>query len=124
MMPSAPPPHERNVERAAALCSLALLLPLAWPLLTGRVFVFDDLGVFHVPLRHLYAEALRSGDSLLWTPSLFSGFYLHGEGQAGMLHPVHLLLYGALPLGVAFNLEFLASYVFGFAGMFYLLRRL
>jgi hypothetical protein len=88
------------------------------------VFGFDDLGNYHLPLRHLYQQALRAGDSLLWTPSLFAGYYLHGEGQIGMLHPWHLLLYGTLPLQVAFNLEFAASYPFAFAGMFWLLRRL
>ena len=108
----------------AGLCSVALFLPLAWPLLTGRVFVFDDLQNFHLPLRYLYANALRGGHLLLWTPALFGGLYLHGEGQVGMLHPLHLLLYGVLPLGIAFNLEFIANYAAAFAGMFCLLRRL
>jgi hypothetical protein len=107
-----------------AACSLALFLPLAWPLVTGRVFVYDDLGHYHVPLRYLYQRALRDGDSLLWTPALFSGFYLHGEGQLGILHPWHLLLYRILPLQIAFNLEFLASYAAAFGGMYWLLRRL
>jgi hypothetical protein len=107
-----------------AACSLALFLPLTWPLVSGRVFVYDDLGHYHVPLRHLYQQALQNGDSLLWTPALFSGFYLHGEGQIGMLHPWHLLLYRILPLQVAFNLEFLASYAAAFGGMYWLLRRL
>jgi hypothetical protein len=107
-----------------AACSLALFLPLTWPLVTGRIFVFDDLGHYHVPLRYLYQRALQDGDSLLWTPSLFAGFYLHGEGQIGLLHPWHLLLYRILPLQVAFNLEFLASYAAAFGGMYWLLRRL
>jgi hypothetical protein len=61
---------------------------------------------------------------LLWTPSIFSGLYLHGEGQAGLLHPFHLFLYGLLPLSIAFNLELLASYVAAFVGMTWFLRRL
>src|SRR5829696_4467994 len=116
--------HRRYLAFAAAFCSLALFLPLAWPLLSGRVFVFDDLANFHLPVRYLYANALRAGDSLLWTPALFSGFYLPGEGQVGMFHPLHLLLYGTLPLRIAFNFELLSSYVIAFAGMFYFLRRL
>ena len=108
----------------AALCSLALFLPLAWPLATGQVFVFDDLGNFHLPMRYLYANALRDGHLLLWTPAVSGGLYLHGEGQLGMLHPAHLLAYRVLPLTVAFNLEFLANYAAAFAGMFWLLRRL
>lgn len=114
----------RRLAWTIAACSLALFLPLAWPLVTGRVFVFDDLGHYHVPLRHLYQQALVNGDSLLWTPALFAGLYLHGEGQLGLFHPLHLLLYRFLPLQIAFNLEFLASYAAAFGGMYWLLRRL
>lgn len=106
------------------VCSLALFAPLAWPLVTGRIFPGTDLGNFHIPLRYLYQEALRAGDSLLWTPAMFAGFYIHGEGQIGLYHPLHLLLYRALPLQAAVNLELLATYIASFAGMYWLLRRL
>jgi hypothetical protein len=106
------------------ICSAALLLPLAWPLLQGRVFVYNDLAWFHLPFRHLYQQALQKGDSLLWTPAIFSGVYFHGEGQTGVFHPLHLLLYGLLPLQAAFNLELLTNYVAAFAGTWWFLRRL
>ena len=106
------------------ICSAALLLPLAWPLFQGRVFVYNDLSWFHLPFRHLYQQALEKGDSLLWTPAIFSGVYFHGEGQTGVFHPLHLLLYRALPLQAAFNLELLANYVAAFAGTWWFLRRL
>jgi hypothetical protein len=67
-----------------AVCSVALLAPLFGPLLTGRVFVSSDLVWFHLPLRYLYQQALHAGDTVLWTPSIFAGLYLHGEGQAGL----------------------------------------
>ena len=95
-----------------------------WPLLRGRVFVYNDLSWFHLPLRHLYQQALEKGDSLLWTPAIFTGLYFHGEGQTGVFHPLHLLLYRLLPLRTAFNLELLANYVAAFAGMWWFLRRL
>ncbi len=106
------------------ICSAALLLPLAWPLLQDRVFVYNDLSWFHLPFRHLYQQALQKGDSLLWTPAIFSGVYFHGEGQTGVFHPLHLLLYRVLPLQAAFNLELLANYVAAFAGTWWFLRRL
>ena len=68
------------------------------------------------------ADSLARGDSASWCPMLNCGYDLHGEGQTGLDHPWHRLLYYALPLDVAFNLEMLASYVFGLAGMFVLLR--
>ncbi len=106
------------------ICSAALLLPLALPLLQGRVFVYNDLSWFHLPLRHLYQQALQRGDSLLWTPAIFSGLYLHGEGQTGLFHPLHLLLYRVLPLETAFGAEFLVNYLAAFAGTWWLLGRL
>lgn len=114
-------------DRLAVLvlvCAAALLVPLAQPLVAGRVFVYNDLTWFHLPMRFLYQQALRAGDSLLWTPAVFSGFYFHGEGQTGVFHPLHLVLYGLLPLRVAFGLELVANYVAAFAGMAWFLRRL
>jgi hypothetical protein len=106
------------------VCSAALLAPLVVPLFSGRVFVFNDLSWFHLPIRHLYQQALNSGDSVLWTPSIFAGYYLHGEGQIGAFHPFHQLIYRVLPLGPAFNVELIANYVAGFGGTFWFLRRL
>src|SRR5690348_1869498 len=99
-----------------AVCSGALLVPLVLPLIASRVFVFNDLAWFHLPLRYLYQQAMRAGDTVLWTPSLFAGFYLHGEGQIGLFHPFHQLLYRVLPLPAAFNLELIANYPAAFAG--------
>jgi hypothetical protein len=114
----------RLVAGLIAACSVALLAPLLRPLLTGRVFVYNDLAWFHLPMRHLYQQALHAGDTVLWTPSIFAGLYLHGEGQVGVFHPFHQLLYRLLPLGTAFNVEMVASYPAAFAGTWWFLRRL
>lgn len=103
--------------------SFAVLVVLGLPLLAGRIYVQDDLGQFHLPLRYFYAEALGRGDSFFWCPDLLAGFYLHGEGQAGMLHPLHLLLYGLLPLQIGFGLELWICYPVMLAGTFLFLRR-
>ena len=113
----------RSLAGLLLACNAALLAPLFGPLLTGRVFVYNDLSWFHLPLRFLYQQAMREGDTVLWTPAIFSGLYLHGEGQAGLFHPFHQLLYRVFPLGVAFNFEILANYPLAFAGMYWLLRR-
>src|SRR5262245_10850250 len=117
----------RRLEPLAVLvivCSVALLAPLVVPLIRGRVFVYNDLSWFHLPLRYLYQEAMHAGDTVLWTPSIFAGFYVHGEGQIGLFHPIHQLLYRILPLAAAFNLELVTSYPVAFGGTFWLLRRL
>jgi hypothetical protein len=106
----------RSVLSWIGACSVALFLPLLYPLLSGRVFTRDDLAAWHLPFRFVYWQALHAGDSFLWTPAVLSGVYLHGEGEAGLTHPLHLFLYRLLPLGPAFNLEIAASYVAMFAG--------
>jgi hypothetical protein len=102
---------------------MVLLALMASPVLIGRIYVFNDLGDFHLPLRAWYAERLGLQEPFLWTPKLFCGYYLAGEGQVGMFHPFHLLIYSTLPLMLAFAVETLASYPFAFVGTYYLLRR-
>ena len=109
---------------ALAAASAILFLPLAVPLMVGRIFPAGDLSAFQLPMRFLYQKALVAGDSFLWTSALQSGLYLHAEGQPGMAHPWHLLIYRLLPLGVAFNVEMLGTYVFATAGTWLLLREL
>ena len=99
-------------------------MPLLVPLCTGRVFTKDDLGALHLPFRYLYQQSLQAGEFLLWTPAYHSGFFLFGAGEAGMAHPLHLALYRLLPLGPAFNLEIISSYLLLFVGTGLLWRRL
>lgn len=96
--------------------TLSLFGFLAAPLVTKAQFVADDLGNYHLPFRSFYSHALHAGDSFLWCPLSFSGFYLQGEGQVGMTHPVHLFLYRVLSLDTAFALEILLYYLFAFIG--------
>ena len=56
-------------------------------------------------------------------PSLFNGFYLAGEGQAGTYPPLHWLLYRLLPLNPAFAIEIVVAYPCLFLGTFMFLRR-
>lgn len=101
---------------------VTLSAPLFIPLVTGTTFTKDDLAALHLPFRYLYQESLRRGEFLTWTPAYHAGFFVHGAGEAGMAHPLHLLFYSTLPLTVALNLEIISSYAFLFAGVFLLLR--
>ncbi len=94
------------VALGAAILVICLLgLPLFW----GSVYASFDLINYHLPMRYFYAQCLSSGDSFAWLPNVFCGFYLQGDGQAGMYHPLHLLLYSALPFATAFCVDFLSS---------------
>ena len=114
---------ELSATCAVAIPTLLLFIPLVAPMLMHRVFAHTDIGAFHLPLRQMFAAALRDGDSFVWTSQMFNGFYVHAEGQLGAFHPLHLLLYRFVPLTIAFNVEVIVSYVFAFAGMWLFLRR-
>ncbi|QDV37853.1 YfhO family protein [Tautonia plasticadhaerens] len=113
----------RDLTLVALAGAAALLALLAGPLLAGRFYLYDDLLTFHLPLRVFYARCLASGDDFRWFPDYFCGMDLHGEGQIGMLHPAHLVLYGLLPVRVALPAEFLLNYVVLLGGMVAFLRR-
>src|SRR5258708_33493977 len=115
-------PSDRFLSVTLLLAFGLLVLVLGSPVFVGRIHVGDDLGNIHLPVRSLYQEALRAGHSLLWSPHFYAGMYLHGEGQAGMYHPVHLLLYRFFPLAWAFILEFVPIYAPIFP-VFYLFLR-
>ncbi len=105
------------------LCSAVIPAALAWPLLQGEVYVAGDLGNFHLPIRHFFSMALASGHETLWLPHQYTGFYLHGEGQAALTHPLNWLSYRFLPLSAAFSLEWISNYLLLWLGTFLLLRR-
>jgi hypothetical protein len=103
--------------------ALVLLATLARPLWTGRVPVFGDLGVFHLPVRDFYARCLKSGEPFDWMPGMHAGFFLTGEGEHGPYHPLHLALYRLLPLDTALATEAVLHYPFMLLGTFVFLRR-
>ena len=112
-----------GISICVLLVAAITLLALAMPALLGHVYIADDLGEFHLPIRAFYAKQLAAGQPFEWMPGLFGGFYIAAEGQLGAYHPFHLILYRALPLNIAFNLELLASYPFLFCGTWLFLRR-
>jgi len=118
------PSRERRACGWIALTAILSFAVLALPFFLGRIYIADDLGDFHLPVRDFYARQLERGEAFDWMPSLFGGFYVTAEGQLGAYHPWHWLLYRWLPLGAAFDLEVLSSYPLLFAGAYLFFRRL
>jgi hypothetical protein len=106
-----------------SIIGLVLFGFLARPLILDQVPIEYDLGRYHLPLRDFYQRCLHNGDDPAWCPQLLCGYDLHGEGQAGMDHPWHRLLYSFMPLTVAFNIEVIANYPFMCLGTYLFLRR-
>jgi hypothetical protein len=115
--------EERPRIAAAVACAAAMLIALALPTLRGQLHLESDLGDFYVPVRAFYAEALRTGTDFLWYPYEFTGFYLHGEGQAALTHPLNLPSYRWLPLTLAYGFEIVRGFAFAWVGAFLFFRR-
>ena len=96
---------DRAVFWIMAVATAIMLIVFSYPLFSGMIYTFDDLQDLHLPTRSFYAKALSEGSDFTWCPDLFCGFDLHAEGQVGMYHPLHLLVYRFLPLNLAFNLN-------------------
>jgi hypothetical protein len=117
-------PGERRLAALAVLAIAAALGIAFWPLAAGRLFVYADLGNAFLPMRLFFAERIARGESALWMPNLFCGFFVHGEGQLGIYHPLRRLAYGWLPAGTAFALETALPLPIALAGFAVFLRRL
>ena len=113
----------RLVKHLLLFFSVLAFVALVWPLLQGRMYLWDDLGSFHLKLRVFYSDCLRRGEDFRWCPDEYCGFDYHGEGQGGMCHPLHLVAYKVLPLRIAFPLEFLSVFALTYLGMLLFLRR-
>ena len=105
------------------IAALAFMALFSLPLLQNEIFLEDDLSAVFIPFRYFYAERLKAGEDFIWLPNIYNGFYLQGEAQTGMTHPLHMLLYRYLPFTQAFDLDLLISYPFMFVGAILFLRR-
>ncbi|HEY7153062.1 MAG TPA: hypothetical protein VH575_03785, partial [Gemmataceae bacterium] len=114
---------ERGLFVLTAIAGVLLLLVPAWPLLSGRVPIYLDLGLFHLPVRAFYSRCLADGCSFDWMPHFYGGMFLSGEGEHGPYHPLHLLLYRRLPFDRAFALEAFLHCPLLLIGLFVFLRR-
>ncbi len=114
---------DKTLLRLSVLGSLALVAGMLWPTLYGGVHTMHDIGEYYLPTRYFYAECLANGDAFDWFPNAYLGYYLQGDGQVGMYHPVHWLLYRFLPLEVGIGLEMSLGFPVMLLGVFALLRR-
>jgi len=103
--------------------ALCIVLALALPIASRSVYIYDDIGTFHLPLRHFVSDCYARGDDPGWCPALFCGFDLHGEGQLGLCHPLHWFEYRFMPFDIALNLELLACFGLTLTGMYLLLKQ-
>lgn len=96
------------------VCALLLLVPIG----LGSVFVSSDLGLFYLPLYKIFSHSIQTGLGIpFWCHDIFNGFYLHAEGQLGMLHPLQWLIFRIFPFVWAYDLTRVLPFVFAYVGM-------
>ena len=75
------------------------------PVFRGELHSHTDIEEQYIPWRIVYKLALDNGELPFWNPTMFRGYPHHGEGQSGVLHPSHYMLYKALPIEHAIMIE-------------------
>ena len=124
--------RERPFWLTALLVIGAVVVLDYWPLLLGKIPlpidiifaspVFDvvrnaydtngnhaelgDLVAGFYPIHQYVADALQSGNVPLWNPHLMMGMPLLAAYQPGVLYLPNLLLYGVLPMDLAWSIGF------------------
>jgi hypothetical protein len=124
----AEPPGAKNVRRpmlslggriatagAVGCAALALAALFWWPLFEGAGFIGGDVYSYYLPQKVVYAEDLANGQLPLWNNRAGHGYPIVGESQTGPFYPFNLVLYGLLPLNLAYNVNHLLHYVLAFA---------
>ncbi len=91
---------QRSVPPAlgAAVLFVGVFALLFGPVVAGHAtFAHGDALSVSLPLQTLLASALEEGRIPLWSDAIYGGHPIFAEGQGGFLHPLNLLLFGALP---------------------------
>jgi len=83
------------------------------------IFVTPDFGAsdlihFNYPLKEYLSESLKANRLPFWASGVGTGFPLLAEGQIGTFYIFNLILFKLLPTYLAFNLNYLISYLLAF----------
>ena len=71
----------------------------------------DAIGYFY-PAYYWYSEALKSGMSFLWNPSIYSGFPMYISQVGGFFEPLNIVLFSTIPsFAIAYHLRLTLDYV-------------
>lgn len=97
---------ERKALVAIGIFFAALVATVFAPFLFGgKIFLPTDAATAYYPYFEFYSAALKSGESFLWNPYLFSGFPTYLSQSAGFLDPVNILLFSVFDSFAAYHLR-------------------
>ncbi|HSN31540.1 MAG TPA: hypothetical protein VLU41_02560, partial [Ideonella sp.] len=104
----------------AVIVAAAVVRQFGAPLV-GRVWFFEDIAAYFVPLYTACAAAMRGGAFPTWDPGAWSGQPLVGDPQLGLFYPGNWLWLAVNPVRLYAWLQ-LFHVVLGAAGMWALAR--
>ena len=108
----------KRYDLAAVIGLILITLAFFWRAASGHwTFFHEDITCLFYPMKSYYAECLRAGRLPLWNPYIGGGYPQFAEGQIGALYPLNLLLFGLLPLTLAYNYNVILHYAL--AGLFF-----
>lgn len=81
-------------------------------------FIRTDSWHFNIPLKHHLQESIRNGHLPTWSKDIGTGIPTLAESQQGSLYPLNLILFGLLPLTLAWNLTLISCFMLSFWGMY------
>jgi hypothetical protein len=114
-------------RRGGWVPTLALVIGLAiwlWPIgFGGRMPVGGDVTQFSIGLMEVLARAIRSGRLPLWNDLWGYGFPGVAESQMGVFYPPHFILYGLLPIELAYTTSLVVHVLWGGLGAAWAARR-
>jgi hypothetical protein len=95
-----------------------------WPIgLGGRMPVGGDVTQFSLGLMVVLARSIRAGRLPIWNDLWGYGFPGLAESQMGVYYPPHWLLYGLLPLEVAYTVSLVGHTLWAGLGAFWAARK-
>ena len=113
---------------AALLIFFAVFL-LFHDLFFGKIIATNDVSTsdllyFYLPVKKLYADALRNGELLQWTPMIYGGFPVFAESQGGFLYPLNLVIWYLLSPVTAMNFYIIFHALLMGAGVYLLVSNI
>ena len=113
-----------GANRLAVVALMAGVVGWLWPIgFGGMMPVGGDVTQFSVGPMAVFARAVQSGRLPLWNDLWGYGFPGVGESQMGVFYPPHWLLYGLLPLEIAYTASLVLHTLWGALGSFHAARR-
>lgn len=84
----------------------------------------SDIWHFNFPLKQLLSDSLRSGKFPLWTDLVGNGFPIAAEGQIGAFSPLNWIIFGVIPMPLAFSIAIVFSFLILGLGAYFFTRAL